>query len=106
MRAGELIHRVEIQAPSRSQNSMGEGVETYNTIATVWAKVTPLSGSRLFEAQQANSTVNGVVYMRYRRNMQPTFRLLFGIRILKIVSMIDTGETHRELQIMYKEELD
>jgi SPP1 family predicted phage head-tail adaptor len=103
MRAGDLKQRIELQIPSRSQNSMGEWIDTFATQATVWGAIEPLSGNRLFLAQQANSQIQGVVRIRYRSGVVPTMKLKFGQRYFQILAIIDRDEEHKELQLFYKE---
>ncbi len=106
MRIGELKQRIELQIPSRSQNSIGEWVDTFVTQATIWAAIEPLSGNRLFQAQQANSQVQGIIRIRYRSNIEPTMRIKQGERIFKILSIINLNEANEELHLLYKEALD
>lgn len=106
MRAGELRHRVELQVRSLSQDDFGETVEAWTTQAIVWAAVEPLTGARYMAAKQANADVTGTVRIRYREGVAPTMRLLWGTRVLRIVSIINPDERSRELQILYKETLD
>jgi SPP1 family predicted phage head-tail adaptor len=106
MRSGDLKHRIELQTPSKSQNSFGEWIETFATVATVWAAIIPLTGSKYLAAKQANSDVSGTVYIRYRSDIVPTMRLKYGNRILKIVSVIITKEKKNQIEILYKEGLD
>jgi SPP1 family predicted phage head-tail adaptor len=102
MRAGELKQRIELQIPTRSQSS-GEWIDTYTTQATIWGAVEPLSGNRLFLAQQANSQVQGVVRIRYRSGVTPKMRLKLGERIFQIISIINRDEANEELQLWYRE---
>lgn len=106
MKAGDLKHRLELQAPIISANDMLETIQTYTTQATVWGAVEPLSGNLLFNAQQANSEAQGRIRIRYRSDIQPTWRVKYGNRYLKILSIINPFERNQELHILYKEALD
>lgn len=85
---------------------MGEYVDTWADYVTVWAAIEPLSGRLLFEAQQANSEVQGRVRIRYREDILSTMRMQFGSRYLQVLSIINNKERNEELQILYKEWLD
>lgn len=102
MRSGELKQRIELQIPTRSQSS-GEWLDTFTTQATIWGAIEPLSGNRLFLAQQANSQIQGVCRIRYREGVTPRMRLKFGTRIFQIVSIINRDEANQELQLWYRE---
>lgn len=106
MKSGDLRHRIVLEQPQRSQNAIGEWIDTFITVATVWAAVEPLTGSWLFAAQQANSNVSGRVRIRYRSDIEPTWRILFNGRYLSIVSILNPEERKKELIIMYSEALD
>jgi len=106
MNAGELRQRLELQAPINSTNDMLEVIQTFATQATVWGAVEPLSGNLLFTAQQADSEVQGRVRIRYRSDIQPTWRIKYGNRYLQILSIINPNERNRELYLLYKESLD
>jgi SPP1 family predicted phage head-tail adaptor len=106
MKAGDLRRRIEIQTNTPVANGIGELVDTWTTQATVWAEIEPLTGSRYFQAKQANADVTGIIRIRYRDGMLPTMRLLYGTRVLQIVSIMVPKECKRTLQIMYKEALD
>ncbi len=106
MRAGELKERLELQAPYRSLNSIGELIDTFTTKDTVWGAIEPLTGKRLFEAKQANADVTGIIRIRYRTGIKPTWRFIQHDRIFRIVSIINPKEDKTELHILYKEGLD
>ena len=106
MKSGDLRHRIVLEQPIRSKNTIGEQIDTFTTVATVWAAVEPLTGTWLFQAQQADSKVSGRVRIRYREDIKPTWRILFDGRYLSIVSILNPDERKKELIIMYSENLD
>lgn len=103
MRAGDLRHEVYLQAPSKSFDSEGAEVITWTTIATVWAAVVPLTGREYYEAKALNAELTHKVTIRYRRNVQTTWRVLYGSRALGIVSVADVEERHEQLELLCKE---
>ena len=103
MRAGELKQRIELQSPYRSLNSMNELIDTYTTKATIWAAIEPLTGNRLFMAQQANSEVQGICRIRYRTDVNPLMRIKYGNRYFQIKVIIDRDELNKELHLLYQE---
>jgi len=106
MKSGDLRHRIVLEQPVRSKNAMGEQIDTFTTVATVWAAVEPLTGTWLFQAQQADSKVSGRVRIRYREDIEPTWHILFDGRYLSIISILNPDERKKELILMYSEELD
>ena len=106
MRIGSLQWRITLEQNTPTANSMGEMVDTYSDFATVWAAIEPLTGTRLFQAQSANSLVTGVVRIRYLPGVLPTMRIRFGVRYFLILSVIDVNMDHVELHLLYREKLD
>ena len=97
-RAGELRHRITFQTASVTG---GEGVTAWTDTLTVWGAVEPLTGSWLFQSQQANSVVSGIVRVPFNALINPSMRIKFGTRYLRINSIINPQERQRELQIMF-----
>lgn len=86
---GELRHRIEIQSSSEAADSFGQDVRTWSTYATVWASVEMSSGSEIQvgSSQQALSPYR--VIIRYRGDVRPSHRIIYGSRILEVVSVMD-----------------
>ena len=110
MRAGWLRHRVEILAKEASQNSFGEEVVAWVTVATVWASVEPLRGREYIEAKQGQVEVSHRVGMRHWLEVGPEMRLRLevgptgvGGRVLEIVSVINPLERGERLELMCRE---
>jgi len=106
MRSGDLRHYITIQQAQISYNSISEPVQTWTTWANVWAAVEPASGKNYYSARQLNAEVDGVCRIRYRSGLLPTMRILFGTRVLQIISIVNPKESNEELDIYYKELLD
>lgn len=106
MNAGDLKQRIIIQSPVKTRNSVNENVITWETWKTVWAAIEPAVGSTYYAAKQANAEVDGRVRIRYVEGLEPTYRILWGERVLNIVSIIEPKMDKREIVIMYSEALD
>jgi len=107
MRAGWLRHRVEILAKEASQNTFGEEIVTWVTVATVWASVEPLRGREYIEAKQGQVEVSHRVVMRHWLDVGPEMRLrLEGGRVLEIESVINPLERNERLELMCREAVD
>lgn len=106
MNIGRMRHRVTLQIPSKSENAFNEWIESWSDWVTVWASIEPNAGKRYFEAQQANSEVQGLVRIRYRDGVLPTMRVKYGDRYFEIIAVVHPQERRRELLLYYKEALD
>jgi SPP1 family predicted phage head-tail adaptor len=85
MQAGKLRHRVILQTPTITANSYGEPIETFVNTATIWASVEPLSGRDYFKSMKDNAEITHKVTIRYRSDIKPTLRFLFGTRVFDIL---------------------
>lgn len=106
MQAGKLRKRIILQQPVAGSNTIGEIVNTWADVASVWAAVEPATGSWYYAGQQAESKVDGRVRIRYRSDVLPTWRIKFGDRYLSIVSLLNPNEAKKELILMFTESLD
>jgi SPP1 family predicted phage head-tail adaptor len=105
MEAGDLIHRVRLQAPSRATNGAGETDVTWADPGdSVWARVEPLKGWQLERAQQINVHTTHRVTIRYREGVATDWRILWGDRVLNVTGIVDDGGRHIWLELSCEQE--
>lgn len=106
MRAGRLRNRIELQRVSETLVN-GEPVQTWTTLATVWAAVEPLAGRQFFAAQQTQAQVTHSIRIRWSRDwtLGPKDRVKFGERLFDIVAVLNIEERNQELVIQAVEVL-
>lgn len=75
--AGRMDQRITLQAPSASVDALGQRVETWADVATVWAEVQPLRGREFFAAGAMQSEAAVRVRMRYRTDVTGKMRVLW-----------------------------
>ncbi len=105
MRAGELRHRIAIQTNVPAQDSFGQPVESWATVATVCAAVDMLSGRELFAAQQAQSEATVRFTIRYRV-VTAQQRVSWDGRLFAVESVIHDPTNNRMTQVYCKETQD
>lgn len=102
MRAGQLRHRVTIQAPIATRNSYGEEEISHVDVATVWARVEPVSAREFSDQQRDASAAVYTITMRYRRDVGLTMRLVWSapdaLHVMEINSIVPDA-ARRELTI-------
>jgi SPP1 family predicted phage head-tail adaptor len=106
MNFGKLRHRLILQSPTETLNEINEVVNVYADVVTVWGSVEPYTGTWGFSAKQINVTAKGRVKIRYRSDIEVTWRIKFGERYLTIISILNRDERNRELIIEYGEAQD
>lgn len=104
MRAGELRHSVAIQAATESRDGIDVDY-SWATADTVRASITPLSGNETVTEDQEQSTATHRVIMRNYTGLTPQHRLLFGSRELYIVSVLNTDERNRRMEVLVREKV-
>lgn len=83
---GRLDQRVAILRKTSTPDGAGGTVDTWATIATVWASVLPKSGAEGVAAMQAREATTYDVVMRASVDVSATDRLAWSGIVLKIDS--------------------
>jgi SPP1 family predicted phage head-tail adaptor len=78
MNAGELDQRVTLQTATVTRDAVGGPVETWADTVTVWAKIRPLTGKQIAQAQQVSADVSTAVTLRWRAGVNAAMRLKFA----------------------------
>ncbi len=102
---GSLRHRITLQEPVVIKDSIGQEVEEWQDVATVWASVEPLSGKEYFNAKQTNSEVSTKITLRYFNGLLPHWAVQFGQHRYNILSVINYEERNIYLQLLCSEKV-
>ncbi len=101
--AGALRHKVRLQAETRAGDSQGGDVLTWTDVATMPARVIPVTGRERMFAHRLEASVTHFVYARYRAGVTAKHRLLFGTRPLNIRAAINLEERNEWLEMQAEE---
>ncbi len=99
MRAGRLKHRVTIQRPAKSRDEYGEEIETFESMAVVWAGIEPVSGTENIHAGQETSLTTYNIIMRYI-SITPHDRIMYSGRVFTIKSILNFSEIDKQIKIL------
>lgn len=102
MRAGELRERIQLQAKQVTRDTFGAEVITWVTQATVWARVTAVSGDEAVTLSQEAATMTHQVVIRYYDGLTPVMRVLWRGRVLEIRSVIP-DEKRQQMTLLCSE---
>ncbi len=92
MQAGKLNRRIAIEQRGTTQDAIGQPVETWTTVAEVWADVRYQRGLEAIKAGADVSVVNLSVRIRYRAGIDAGMRILHGSDVLDIQAVLpDAG---------------
>lgn len=97
LKSGKLRHRVTIQRPVSTQDPQtGAQVIDWQTIATVWASVEPLSVREFIQSQATQSEVTARITIRYRPGLDATMRFLHRGNIYNPAGMLPDAVSGQE----------
>lgn len=102
MKAGQLDQRISVERFTRTEDELGQPIESWAPLFTCWAAVEPLTGREYLAAQAAVSEVTARIRMRFRPWMTAEDRVIHNGTTYNIVSLIDVRSGHRELVLMCK----
>ncbi|OCG38541.1 phage head closure protein [Gilliamella sp. Gris1-4] len=101
MKAGRLRSRITLQKYQSSRDDFGQVIQNWVDIANVWAEVKAVTGKELMLSQQEMSGTTIRVYIRYRKDIDTTWRikyLIAGSQYLNIKAVLpDAKRTYLEL---------
>jgi SPP1 family predicted phage head-tail adaptor len=98
MQAGRLRHRITAQEDEGTEDSAGQVIPNWQTwLANEPAEVIETGGAETLRGQAIQATASHVVRVRYRDGYHEEMRLLWGTRILGVVSVRDIDGRRREL---------
>lgn len=100
MRAGKLRRRVAVQRATRGVDATGAPTETWTTWYTTWADVKSEGQSLRLADRQLLAQGGWLITMRYRDGVSTLNRLVYDGRTLRISSVSDVDEMHREMRLV------
>lgn len=106
LRSGHMRHYVTIQQQSVVRAADGSETITWIELDKVYAWLRPSGGRESFIAQQDWSTVGYMISIRFRTDVTPKMRVLFGSRIFRIEAVVDPTGRREALDLRCIELLD
>lgn len=103
MRAGSLRHRITIQQPVVSPNTIGEPLKSWATLAIVWASVEPIRGKEVLQAEQILADMDTRIRMRWSQvvdSMTARCRIVHKGKIYNVKQISHLALRHREIEVM------
>lgn len=92
MRAGTLNSRITIQQLAAGQDSLGQPVQTWSDVATVWANIKQSSGSETIRSDRELSVVRASIRIRYKTGLNAGMRVVAGADVYEIRAVLgDVG---------------
>lgn len=99
MNPGLLNRRLTLEAPVETPDGAGGVIRAYESVATLWASVTPLSARTPLDAERAGGTITHRIGVRFRTDVTTRHRFREGARVFRIIGLRDRDGRSRFLQI-------
>mgnify|MGYP003460243031 CR=1 FL=1 len=93
--AGSLNCRVTIESPTMTQDSAGQAIPAWSTVATVWANIRNLNGAESIKAGAESSLVKTSIRIRKGPVVDASCRVVHGDLTYRIRSVLP-DETERD----------
>ncbi len=99
--AGELRHRIQIQSPSTSQDSVGQPTAEWTTYHTCWAKIATTKNTFLFQTNEFTSKTSFVISIRYQPGVTISVadRILFKGEVYEIEFLDNVKQLNQEVRL-------
>lgn len=104
MEAGLLRRYVRLEAPVATRDSMGTKGQTFAPPVLdpdVYARIQPLSGDELWKARQASARTTHKITIRYREDVDSTWRVVYQGRVFQLDSApLDDDERNETMTFL------
>lgn len=103
MQAGQLRHRITVQQRSQSADDSGQLIDSWSTLAILWARIRWLSGREYIAARQAQADVKVEITIRQRDDIHERMRVSWGSHIYDIEAILPDETNNRQLTMLCSE---
>ena len=98
-----LRYKVQLQAPTRTSDGGGGYTESFSTIANLFADIRPQNALERYRQGQVQETVSHRIYIRYRKDIQTNYKILYDNRTFQIKGIKNINERDRFLELFCQE---
>ncbi len=94
---GQMRARVRLYAPARSEDDLGGAPRAWTDEGAAWAWIAPVSASETSAFDRADPIARYRVTLRARADVRGGWRLVWGARAFRIVSVLDEANALQTL---------
>ena len=103
MPAGFLRERIAIEQESNASDGQGGSTISWTNVCTIWGRVSPIRGREVQQGAQVQDETMHRITIRYRTDITPKMRAVWGSRIMNIREVINPDEHKKYLQLTVDE---
>ncbi|MCX7177699.1 MAG: phage head closure protein [Proteobacteria bacterium] len=99
MQAGKLKRRIILQQLVAGQDTIGQPVQTWSALATVWASILLKNGAQTIRADADVSIIQASIRIRRRTDVTAGMRVLDGANVYDIKAVLpdEASRAHVDL---------
>ena len=101
---GALTARLSLEQPVEEQDGQGGVSIAFAALGSVWCRVEPVSTVLEEEAGAEAAIATHRIWMGYREDIRRGLYFRKGLRLFRVLSVIDPDETKRFLKVTVEEE--
>jgi len=101
---GQLRVRLGLYVPQETADEFGGNVTTWVFHRLLWAAIKPKTLTETRENGRLSVTQNYLVTLRYRQGFPERARLMWGSRILRVITASDPDNRRERLHLICEEE--
>ena len=98
-----LRYKVQLQSPTRTSDGAGGYTESFGTIANLFADIRPQNALETYRQGQVIEKVTHKVFIRFRRDIDTNYKILYGTRSFTIKGIKNMNERDRFLELLCEE---
>jgi SPP1 family predicted phage head-tail adaptor len=103
MPAGLLRERIAIEQESNVSDDQGGSTLSWTNVCTIWGRVSPVRGREALQGMQVQDETMHRITIRYRTDITPKMRVVWGSRIMNIREVTNPDEHKKYLQLMVED---
>lgn len=100
---GRLRNKVALQKATETSDGAGGCTEAWSTIASIYADIRPTGGDEAYRQGKVQDKVTHKIFVRYRSDIQPYYRIQYESRIFNIKNIMNIDERDRFLELTCSE---
>jgi SPP1 family predicted phage head-tail adaptor len=102
MNPGELDRRITVQTLTESVDDYGQLVQSFSTLASLWAKVEEKSGNEGDHEDQIKAVKNVAFTVRHRNDINERMRVVYNSNTYLIQAVIYSDQRNRFVTLSTK----
>lgn len=100
---GKMRHRLTLQQEMRMGDGGGGSQSAWQDVAEIWGALEGMSGGEAIMADRISGNTKYQITIRWRSDVSPAMRFLFGGRIFQILTVLDADGRRRFLRCACEE---